>query len=388
VMNNRRFIRIGAMAGAFVLSGCAGFHLDRRLAASPDDWTMAGRTAARTHRAQGSQFLLPLHAIWSYHVPAGFAGEPLVEDSVVVLVTMQGEIHALDLGTGRRLGVLATKGAVTGTPVIVDSTLYVATAEPRATVSAWNLLTGGPRWKISSPPVDGPMAVMSGRLIIPISGGSVRCVNATDGGEIWTVQLAGDNEHRTIRSAPAADTARAYVALDDGRLVALRLTDGSIAWDRMFEGGILASPLLLGRMIVVASLRGTVAAVDQETGKRWWTEEMHAPIHASLASDASRIFAGASDGLFAAYDIATGAAAWSIVLNSPPGAAPLVSDSLVIIGTLDRTVRVVSGTTGSELWRTTVDGRIRVSPVSWRGILLIASDDHTLTAYSGEAKHD
>ena len=371
------------MACAALIASCTTFRVDRPLTVAQDDWPMLGRTPGHRNETQAAMLSLPLRPVWTYAVPAGIGAQPLVRDSVVFLVTVQGDVHALRITDGGGIGVLSVKSPVTATPVLTDSILIVAAAMVPGGITAWDMHTGDRLWR--SPPAvsDAALNLSAGRLFAALADGSLRCFDAGDGRERWSMRIAPEEGHRTLRSAPAVDTACVFLAADDGSVYAFRIPDGSIAWSRDVGGGILAAPLLVEGALVVATLRGTVLALEASTGVPRWSVETSAPVYAAPATNGRWVFVGSSDGRVAAYDAATGALHWCATLPSPVGSAPLVVDSILVVGLLDRSVRALSVGDGSEVWHTSAEGRVRVPPVGWRGTLLVVTDDRTLTAYRG-----
>ena len=113
----------------------------------------------------------------------------------------------------------------------------------------------------------------------------VSALNRATGALVWTKPIGsgGENDRGSgPRSTPTIDGDRAYVLTETGDLASLRLTDGSILWQRNiladFRGRniqwlVSESPLVDGnRVIVTPGGRGAgMAALDKMTGKTVWT---------------------------------------------------------------------------------------------------------------------
>ena len=113
----------------------------------------------------------------------------------------------------------------------------------------------------------------------------VTALNRATGAVVWTRPIGpgGENDRGSgPRSTPTIDGDRAYVLTETGDLASLRLTDGSILWQRNiladFRGRniqwlVSESPLIDGaRVIVTPGGRGAgIVALDKMTGKTVWT---------------------------------------------------------------------------------------------------------------------
>ena len=95
-------------------SGCGGIRIQRNLAQNPYDWLMYGGSPSRTNESS-STVMPPLKPIWEYDALAGISGTPLVRDSVVLVGTLRGELHAINIVTGDRMGYAVMESAVSGT---------------------------------------------------------------------------------------------------------------------------------------------------------------------------------------------------------------------------------------------------------------------------------
>ena len=115
----------------------------------------------------------------------------------------------------------------------------------------------------------------------------VSALNRADGKLLWTrpVGRAVDNyQGPGPRGTPTVDADRIYVLTENGDLAALRLQDGTIAWQRNILrdfGGrnlgwlISESPLVDGNNVIVSpGGRGAgMAALDKTTGKTVWVSK-------------------------------------------------------------------------------------------------------------------
>ena len=68
--------------------------------------------------------------------------------------TRQGEVHVIDLATGKRKGNKRFGDAINGTPAVIGQTMAVPLAQGRRAVAAYNLDQASMRWRTRGAPVQ------------------------------------------------------------------------------------------------------------------------------------------------------------------------------------------------------------------------------------------
>lgn len=153
-------------------------------------------------------------------------------------------------------------------------------------------------WPAAGPPVVwsisslgegyGSVAIKGDRIYVQgvkDNQSSVLCLNRADGKTIWVTALGprlGQDRGPGPRGTPTVENDRLYALTEGGDLGCLKITDGSILWQRNILkdfGGrnprwlISESPLIDGnRLIVTPGGEGaSIVAVDKATGKTIWT---------------------------------------------------------------------------------------------------------------------
>ena len=106
-----------------LVTGCKGLQIERALLSGSGDWFTLGGSATRANRS-ASTVSPPLHEIWQYDAGSGLTASPLVRDSLMIVCTLKGELHAVNVQTGKRIGYVNLDGAVMGTPVWNRTWIY------------------------------------------------------------------------------------------------------------------------------------------------------------------------------------------------------------------------------------------------------------------------
>lgn len=136
----------------------------------------------------GSKTLLT-NAKWSIDLEMAVVGDPVLDDGVAYVATIEGRLFAIDVKSEKLLWSFNNNGnlgAVWGTPVVTDEAIFVADAD--GNVFAIDKLYGSALW---------PSPFSAGGQVIG-SGASYQegAIFATDEGKIFTINL--NKEPKTI----------------------------------------------------------------------------------------------------------------------------------------------------------------------------------------------
>lgn len=214
------------------------------------------------------------------------------------------------------------------------------------------------------------------------SQGRFYAVDASNGNERWSRSLGN-----SIQATAAVDSSTVYVAYtgEDGRgvLAALATTDGRVQWSHTVDTQVRAAPLVDDGFVYVADNRGTVYALDADSGQRVWVtaDELGVPNANGLASWGPYLYLAtysgpggaqpSSNDFIIAIDKETGAVAW----RTDPTEASSTDDDFtttpVAVGGL-----VFAGTKSAEAY---TDGNNQFHPP-------IAGQLHAVDALSGQPK--
>lgn len=136
---------------------------------------------------------------------------------------------------------------------------------------------------------------------------------------------------------PAADDERAYMALGNGSIVSIRLSDGGLIWRSDIGGVISASPAVDHSKVFVASeslptpesiypqATGVLRALSRQSGLTSWMRMLPSPAREVINLNAQTLFVTSSDGRLYAIRKETGEIKW-IKYNSSPLSTLNLSD--------------------------------------------------------------
>ena len=360
--------------------GCAGIRLDRPFRPGGDDWLMYGGDKSRVNRT-GEEIAPPLEQLWEYNALAGIASSPLVRDSVMLVTTLHGEVQAVNVNNGRRLGYVVLESSIAGTPAWDGANVYVPIASGTESLVCLGLNKAERRWSVSIGSIESSPLVIGDHLYVTTLDGILYALDKMDGEELWKFETAPKGRRKPIRSSPASDGEVIVFGSDDGTLYAVNLKDGSLRWKYETSASIFATPVIKGGRAFVGSQDGGFSCVDVATGSLMWKYETGSRIYGSASANNDLVFIGSADGTLHALLAESGTKAWTFMARSVINSAPLVAGTYLYVGSLDRTLYALSAASGEELWRLPFEGRIKVSPVLWGNTLLVTYEDKFVSAF-------
>lgn len=366
-----------------LVGGCSGLKLGRAVKTGPEDWNTFGGSSLRTNQS-AANLHPPLREILQYNTQSGILATPLVRDSVLLVGTLQGELHAVNLRNGARLGYLVMDGSVIGTPVWSNGNVCIPLASGTETLVSYSLFGGTRNWSAKLGSIESSPALFERRLYTTTVGGFLFCVNVQDGTEIWKYATEVDEKRKPIRSSPATNGEIVVFGCDDGAIYAVECATGNRRWKVQTQRSVFASPVIVQDRVFIGSLDGTMYCLDARNGTPLWKFDTKSPIYGAASSDGKRIFVGTADGTCFALEIDSGSVAWRFKARSVINCAPLVTKDLLYVCSLDKNLYALNAETGKETWRFTAEGRIKVSPVVWGGFLIMASEDKNVTVLKEE----
>lgn len=361
-------------------SGCAGIRLDRGFRSSPYDWMMYGGAPTRVNKSY-SVVRPPLEQVWEYNALAGVVSTPLVRDSIVLVATLHGELQAVSLSTGKRLGYIVLESAIAATPAWDGVFAYVPSSLGTETLACVRIQEGGKAWTTQLGPIESSPLLSGDSLFITTLEGMLYCVGKTDGMVWWKFETEEKEKRKPIRSSPATDGASIIFGSDDGFVYAVQRSEGTLRWKYRTGGSVFATPIVKAGQVIVGSLDGSVYALDAISGNLKWKYNTGSKVFGAAAASDNLIFIGSADGRLHALRSDSGTEAWTFATRSVINSAPLVSGDLVYVGSLDRTLYALNADHGQQVWQFSVEGRVKVSPVIWGNTLLLTSEDKYVTAF-------
>ena len=187
---------------------------------------------------------------------------------------------------------------------------------------------------------------------------------------------------RDIRGAPAGGRGVLAVGTTDKMVILLGTDSGQVLWDRRVSGTIRGGPLLAGDRVYAAteeSPSGRVYALNMRNGKVAWDTKTGG-IAASLALWDGRLFAATETGTVVALDPKSGEIQWRRELSAGVQAAPVPTPAGVVVTTTSDSVYLLDPATGAIRRRAATPGAVLATPASDGAHVYLGTAAGTLTS--------
>lgn len=265
--------------------------------------------------------------LWRRRVPGPVAGGPLIAGGRVLAATQavpDGRVLALELRTGKLIWSVRTAGVTA--PLALLESLVVAVTDT-GDVLGLAVASGAQRWRR-------PLGRAARAAPVPAAGG---IAVATLGDSLFLIDAATGmirascSTPGTVLGTPATDGRRLYVGTMGGHLLALKLPDLTVAWDRAVGDAVYGATALQGDTLVALTSVGTLwrVPVDSPDGAR--QVALGLPATAGPTPVAGGVLVAGVTGEVLLLDAATDSVRWRIQRRAPIEAPPLVRDGQLFL---------------------------------------------------------
>ena len=353
-MNTKRLILISLLAlGALFLSACSG-------TAVSNNWHGVAADAEHAYLASGS-FVYAVDLtngkeVWRYPAEANskllFYANPVLTADGQLLIGSAGTNHpfvSLNPATGKENwteSFTKGKGAWLASPLVVDDTIYAPNTDGFMYVLGLDgkevsdpIELGGALW--SAPTTDGSSLFVTSldhhlHIVDPANGVSDQSIDL--GGAAPSSPVIGENgvyagsfastiefvqsngDHKVIATtnnwiwgSPVLDGDTLFYADLNGKVFSLDIASGNQNWEAVQSDAIVASLLLAGDQLYVATEAGNLIALDRD-GKTIWEKSVGGKVYTTPVAAGDLILVAPYQAEFslAAYD-AAGKQAWTFI---------------------------------------------------------------------------
>ncbi|MFD8601367.1 PQQ-binding-like beta-propeller repeat protein [Streptomyces globisporus] len=358
---------------------------------------------------------------WRFRMSNDVWGTPVVSGDLLYVTSF--EVHALDVGNGRRqfktrdvAWAMAVEGgrihasdgpslyaldATTGAEqwrLPTDAWVYalkadrgtVLTATRGGGVQGWEASSGEKLWEVTGAQSDFETAeagpVIHDGTVYVWQDARLRALDARTGLERWSYPIgdAASCGGVPVRVTPATD---GYVYIAAGtRVLAVETGSGRVRWHFEAPAVFLSppafapGPAVTGGGVYLADYLGTVYALDATTGKDRWriATEARSSIEPVLVA-VGNVHVGSGSALYT-LDAVTGTPKWRFAAGGDVVGAPVVADGRVHFGSADHVLYTLDAAGGQLRWKLATGGEITGSPVAQGGVVYACSKDRCVYA--------
>jgi outer membrane protein assembly factor BamB len=368
----------------FLLAGCSVLKLPETFRARETDWRMWGGQSTRANVAE--ELLPPLKLLWEYDASAGFSPQTIVAaDSIVFIANLQGEVHAVNVATGKKYGSYDFGSAIVGAPIVDGNFLYIVLSQEEKSLISYNLHTGRIEWQTSTPAAEtSPLLVGQKLIVVTTLEGKIYAVEKYSGNIEWTYSIAADKHRTLVHASPASDGSVIIVGCDDGTVYCISADSGKFRWKVQTGGSVMSSPSMEGDKTYIASLDSTLYALDVRSGKEHWRKNLGGKIFGAVSAHQGSVYVGTANRTVSCLDGTNGELRWTYTTNGPIGGGILVSGNIIYFGCLDKTLYALDAEQGRLLWKYETESRLRAVPIIYKNILLLPREDRTVLAFTAK----
>lgn len=300
--------------------------------------------------------------VWSIDVrPASETGRSVsggglaFEGNRVFVTTGYGEVVALDARTGGVAWRQRVEAPISGAPTVANGIVYVMGRNANGWAVRAN--DGKVMWRLfGNAGLAGVMGVSSaavsgGKVVWPFTTGELVGVDAKDGAQLWSANVAGSRLGRAITvfrdltGDPVIVGNTVYAGTSSGRTGAYDLETGATKWEAP-EGA--SSPVLpIGNSVFLVNDQAQLLRLDASNGARIWAQKL--PYftkqivgkqdkvwnHFGPVLAGNRLYLASSDGYLRVFDPATGALIGTAEIPGGAASAPAVAGQTLYVVTHD-----------------------------------------------------
>lgn len=211
-----------------------------------------------------------------------FGGGVSVEGDHLYASTGTGDVLALSITDGKILWSVRPGGPLRGSPTISLGNVYVMSQDNQ--LFALNESDGAVIWQdsgtIQSTGVFGVAApaAAQGSVIAGYSSGELSAYRFENGRALWGDALSRTNISTSVSTLtdidadPVIDRGRVFAIGEGGRMASYELVSGQRLWELNIGG--IATPLVVGEWVFVATDKGLVYCIARTAGKVRWISEL------------------------------------------------------------------------------------------------------------------
>ena len=379
------------------LAGCAAFDTFNESVSGISSYFLGGEDNADPP-AELVEYTpeIKIEEIWQETVGDGSDEQslklvPVIGSGKILAADLDGLVQARELNTGDLVWEAETDIHFSAGPGLGAGTVILGSSDGE--VVAMNSENGEVLWKSEVPSeVLSVPVIANGIVVVRTTDGEVIALNEKTGGKLWNYEYNAPALSVRGIGAPIVVGDNVIVGYDNGKLMALRLTDGKYVWEtsiaipkgrseveRLVDLDV--DPIESGGAIFIASYHGGVAAISELDGDVLWRNEAISS-YKGMSNDFRNLFLSDSNDDVWQLEQRSGASLWKQKeLHQRKLTAPAVYENYVVVGDFEGYVHWLSTSDGRQLGRIKVtDSPIDAKPVVVDNTVYIYAKDGTLAA--------
>lgn len=321
---------------------------------------------------------------WKFHTGGRVISSPAVAKGVAYVGSTDGNLYAVDAGSGALKWKFETKSWEVSSPAVVSGVVYFLSygsqlyaLDAASGQVKWKFATGGekryagthlhhlePAAETMPDPWDfylSSPAVWNGAVYFGSSDGNVYSLDAISGALKWKLHT-GD----VVHSSPAIADGVLYIGSWDTYLYAIDAASGTEKWrfktgedpDIHNHVGIQASPAVADGMVFFGSRDSFAYAVDAASGKQLWKFSTNGSWvnNSMVVHDGKAYFGTSIPGFMHAVEAKTGKVVFDLPTGTPVFASMALAGDTLYLGNFGGKLTAIDLKTQKPAWIFETDG--------------------------------
>ncbi len=305
---------------------------------------------------------------------------PALTGDAIYGASAKGDLTRLDRATGKQVWRIKTGIAASG--AVGSGEGLVLVGSDKGDVLAYDE-NGKLRWKSKVPSeVLSVPQVADGVVMVRSGDGRIAGLSAADGKRLWLYERS--TPALVVRSHAGVTVQRgvAYAGFAGGKLVALKIADGSVLWEVSVSqprgsteleriSDITSNPVADDEQVCAIAFQGRVACYDAAQGSPLWNRDISSDKGMMLLR--KYLYLSDAKGSVIALDKTSGSTVWkNEQLSLRDTAAPHALEKFVVVGDYAGYLHGLNREDGSMAARIKLDGgAIQAEPLPLDGGLLV-----------------
>lgn len=362
--------------GLLITSGCSRkFRLPIEDINKANDWPFYHGQLDGQGVVENSDFSGNLDIIWEHKLNDKPAGPLTIYQNRLIYPGTRNRIRFFDKITGHYEGRIKPRGTPRTGVVIQDSLACFAVSPKKSKLRCVNLLNGKTVWKKRVKDVPRGSIIVNDMLIIGLTDGQLNAYRLDTGEEVWKFDTGG-----RINTPSVFDQGRLFQPVDDGRIIALDIADGSKLFEVQLDKALVSS-ITIDSYLFAVDIEGNVYKIDVENGNRIWKKEYHLTVWSAPCISKGRLYFGSSNGIVTALDATDGNVIWQFDVVDVIKSSVLINNDYLLFGTMTGDFYSLNISDGSVVAKRKLNGAISTSPVSDGRRVYVATDNGIITCF-------
>lgn len=279
--------------------------------------------------------------VWKHRFDAPIGGAPAIGSDALYVTNAAGELAALSVEDGRVLWSLDLDVATFGTPTLTKRRVLVGTDQGLVAVA--------------------------------------RDDEGNDGNLIWRYKTD------PIEGAPLLVNGVAYVGTRAGRVLAIDEIGGSLVWESITAGAVVAPAVAVGDDLVAVAEDGGVYRLSATTGEPRWSWRAPAPIR-GVAARGELVVVTAGREVIALSSDDPEPPKWRVDVGDRVTTPPSFSGSMIVVGTGGGQLVAVDHNDGTPAFKRAIGTSIRGDIHTVGGAIVVPIGEDGLATLDASGK--